>query len=1007
MADRPLSRPRPTPEPKPVLTTTSILRLSLLAAVLLGRGLPAFDVASAAPSAWLQEDPELEMLLAEEREEADRLRRQGQYADARRLLNEHLTDDEADAASRALLGRVWFDEGRLDRAERHLRQALEDARSAEVRRAAAFGLAQLLHSLGRDEEARDEALPILFEPDAGGHGQHLFLAAEVQTALGEREAAGQLLRRGAAGGQAGGWAELLHRARCLQRLGRIEEAGGALLLSDRRAREEGRGEADVLVALGDLYFEADREVAEGAGRSAAKAYDDALKLNPVHEGALLGLLELHQVNWMRQRRSAGGFLARMLELRPDSVDAHLASCANALRVGKLPVVREELGRLRELAPARRDVRTLGAALAWVEHDRPRCEAVLGELFEADPADSRPEREVGKHLLELYRFAEALPFLERAIERNPGDYLAWAYLGRARANTGDEEGGLEALRRSRREGGLRQDAWRKNMTMVLERLEREYVTADYGELSFAWMPDAAQVLATYLEPFYRQAREELSVRYGYTPGPTHIEVFRRHQDFSVRSTGFEGFPALGVCFGPVVTALSPISEMRGNFSWARTSFHEFTHVVHLGLSHNRCPRWITEGLATWEEAHRNPAWARNLRRALLDARANNRIIPVRDLNAAFRGPRIIFGYYEGGLICRMLIERYGFPPIIRLLEAFDEGLDLDAALARVFGITPEELDADLLRLVDEELADLRMEPRWRPESLPRLRLGLAREVPEDAAGLAAWQDGWCTQAWGAWQHGRRIDAEEALRQVGRASREPVRALFLLAELARTDGKPDEALELWERAFAAGGEDFFARIHAGTLKLGLGEFDEAEEHFLAAERAFPGFENPEMAAELKLVALYIEEGRRDDAMEAAERYLHYDAGSYTWRRRVADWHSGAGRWEKAAFLLQEANEIDPFSRSLHLEWGTALEHLERYREALREYVVAGIVPEHLNQEGPQPMTDAEHGELSGRRARCLVRLGLLEEAQELLEAAAEEGLEAEALRESARLLEDAGS
>ena len=64
---------------------------------------------------------------------------------------------------------------------------------------------------------------------------------------------------------------------------------------------------------------------------------------------------------------------------------------------------------------------------------------------------------------------------------------------------------------------------------------------------------------------------------------------------------------------LVTAVSPLAEMRGTFSWARTSFHEFTHVIHLGLSHNRCPRWITEGIATWEEVNHNPSWSRNMRR----------------------------------------------------------------------------------------------------------------------------------------------------------------------------------------------------------------------------------------------------------------------------------------------------------------------------------------------------------------------------------------------------------
>jgi p-hydroxybenzoate 3-monooxygenase len=83
------------------------------------------------------------------------------------------------------------------------------------------------------------------------------------------------------------------------------------------------------------------------------------------------------------------------------------------------------------------------------------------------------------------------------------------------------------------------------------------------------------------------------------------------------------------------------------------------VIHLGLSHNRCPRWITEGLATWEEEHKHACWTRNMRRDLIDALANDDLIRVRDLNRAFRGPRILFGYYEGGLLCKMLIDERGF------------------------------------------------------------------------------------------------------------------------------------------------------------------------------------------------------------------------------------------------------------------------------------------------------------------------------------------------------------
>ena len=45
----------------------------------------------------------------------------------------------------------------------------------------------------------------------------------------------------------------------------------------------------------------------------------------------------------------------------------------------------------------------------------------------------------------------------------------------------------------------------------------------------------------------------------------------------------------------------------------------------------------------------------------------------------RGPGVVFAYYQSGLLCQMLIEEHGFAPMVRLLESFDRGADLDRAL----------------------------------------------------------------------------------------------------------------------------------------------------------------------------------------------------------------------------------------------------------------------------------------------------------------------------------------
>ncbi len=997
---------------------------------------------AAAPGPLRQDDSqqELEELLADERRQADLLSRRGEPRGALRVLRELVGDEPGDAASRMLLARVRWQRGEVAGALADGRRALADAGEAghspaDLRRACARELAGMLTELGRVGEAL-EVLDGVRLDGAGDPRDSWALGLALAQGQG-REAARRVMELGAAasrepaagsGADPGGglaWRWALARARCEAWLGRLERASSTLVAALDRTSSPGGGggasagtdgadEPDLLVALGDIYFEADREVERAARRSPDELYREALEHNPTHAGALLGRFRLHRYNRQRRRHSPQEFLAALFAAHPEHVAGLLASVEADLADGRLLAARRNLARLVELAPQRRGVRTLEAALLAIEQQREAAEEILAELAAMDAANSAPRRTVGRLLLELYRFEEALPHLEAAIAADRSDHLAWAQLGRALANLGREAEARAALDNSHRAAGGRQDARRENLARVLEAMERDLVTHRAGEHTFRWRPDAAAVLEVYLVPHYARAREDLARRSGHTPGPVLIGVFREHRRFSVRSVGFEGFPALGVCFGAVVTAVSPLAKMRGTFSWARTSFHEFTHVIHLGLSHNRCPRWITEGLATWEEVRMNPAWTRNMRRDLVDARANGQLIPVRELNRAFRGPRILFGYYQGGLLCELLIREHGFPSMVAFLEAFDRGLDLDDALDEVFGISAEELDAAFARHVDEELADISIEPRWDAQGVATRRLSLARRAPPRVgAELAAWRDAWCTQAWAAWQDGRAVDAEEALRilagagqpagkQPAAAGDVPLRALRLRAEVALSRGNREEARELLERASAflfsdaaaadapvldaaatgapvldapagapGGGGEFRSLVTLGILQRDAGELERALASWAAAETCFPGYPEMPLAPELLAAQLRLERdgaGEKDAARAAQERWLAHNGGSFDLLVEVASWHQAAGRHGPAAESWRLANEVDPFVRSLHYEWGQALVELKRFDEALREFTVGPLVPPELDSEGPGPMSDGERERWRVARESC---------------------------------------
>ncbi len=911
---------------------------------------------------WPQEDGR----LAEADREllASELRR-GKAKEVLEELDEVLAELPGDFATQSLRALARFElcdyGGALEDAEAALRTAQEAEQALPAGKAyAGRVLAELRLELGRSREAlealqgvSDALQPADVAQDAWMLGRSLLFA-------GERERAREVLRVGAELRSSKDWEELLAQARCQRALGRIQEAASTLQAADSRARKAGGPEPDVLVEWGELVFEAYGEVEDfqaDEDASPRPKYEAALRLHPAHEGARMGLFELYRFNWRLSHHSPAELLEEMLDARPDSIRALLAQASASIDDGDLLSARQALKRLEELAPGRRDVRTQRAALLWIDHRRDEARAELESLAAEDAGDSAPEREVARHLVELYRFAEGLPFAEAAVKRDPRDWRAWKELGRARANTGDEANAFEALKRAQEAAEGRQDAWRRNTLMVLERMKKELVPYEAGAFRFLWAPESAKVLSTYFVPFYRDAREEVARRYGYTPDSIQVEVFHRWADFSVRSTGYEGFPALGVCFGGVVTAISPLSELRAQFSWARTAWHEFTHVVHLGLSHNRCPRWVTEGLATWEEGTRRSAWWRNSRRELLDARANAAIIPVRELNAAFRGPRILFAYFQSGLLCKMLIEEHGFGPLVRLLEAFDEGADLDRALRDVFGKTPEELDRAFLAFVDREITGLRIEPRWSKSATFLRSHKLEGSPPDDASERErlAWSEEWCRVAWGRyweWQLGEKrsrtppIEIEEALRLARKAGPLPARGLFLRGELEIAMGDLEAAVADFQAGFAAGGEDFRARMALATLLVRAEESSAAEEQYQAAELAFPGYDDPDLSAELRLAELYEGQGRQALANEARLRWLAFNADNYHIRVVVAESLDAEGRFAESASLWQEANEVDPFNRHLHVGWGRALARLERREEALREFDVALSIPTELD-------------------------------------------------------------
>jgi tetratricopeptide (TPR) repeat protein len=97
------------------------------------------------------------------------------------------------------------------------------------------------------------------------------------------------------------------------------------------------------------------------------------------------------------------------------------------------------------------------------------------------------------------------------------------------------------------------------------------------------------------------------------------------------------------------------------------------------------------------------------------------------------------------------------------------------------------------------------------------------------------------------------------------------------------------------------------------------------------------------------------RDDEAMAELAGFCNLTGRAFRPRLQLAEFYRAKGQRDLEAKLLEEANQIDPFMRSLHDRLGDAYVALGQNQAAVREYRVALAVPAAADRE----YLDAEEG------------------------------------------------
>lgn len=868
------------------------------------------------------------------------------------------------AGATTLLARLLFETGRYLQS---IDVALVAARDPLQRVAATTVQGQALSALGRLEEAEVAYRTIAGDP----------LAYRARADLG-----GLLLDRGRT--QEGWpWLEALvdayRRHETTSAIALVAVALAARRLGDfqlandvfRQAALLDRSRADTQLGWAQMFLD------KFDDKHAAQSVLEALEHNAHHPlaHALMAKLQLRQSMDFDEAEAA---LGRALAANPNLSVAYVIRAGMALRNMELAAADAALDHALAVNPNDLEALSMRAAVRFLADDAAGLERAKHAVLQINPTYSRMYSIISEYAEWEHRYPELVSLAREALRIAPEDPLARATLGLNLLRMGDEQAGLEELRAAWDRDHYNVQVF-NTLNLYENAIPRDY--ASFGSPPFAIRlhKDERAVLEPYLVPMLAKAYAELRKRYAFTPeGPLHIELYADPVQFSVRTTGLPSIGVQGVCFGKVVTALSPKA---GPFNWGQIVWHELSHVFHLQLSRGRVPRWFTEGLAEYETTVARPEWKREEDVLLYDALREDRLPALATMNRVFtraRTPRdLTTAYYTAYSAVKYVVERFGIERVRGMLKSWGEGKPSADVVQSALGVSLAQLDRDFRTFTTERLAhygaefELDFTP-YRDVDETRARAYAAPANPDAQASFAM----------ASVLANDFASAEAAARAALLIAPQHRIALFVLARVALQNRDAREAERCLRAMIATGADGYGLRMMLAHAALARSAALEALPELEAAIKL--DGDRPEAWQSLLEVAGRVKnEALATRAVSALAGLDQHDRAVHAAFVALLAKHEA---WPDVVRAGETALYIDPANPALHWHLGRA------YFETGRPAVALPELDRALALGHP------EVGDIQLTRARVLLALGKRPQAKVAAQAAvtAEPSLQGESER-----------
>ena len=657
---------------------------------------------------------------------------------------------------------------------------------------------------------------------------------------------------------------------------------------------------------------------------AGQVVKKALSLAPHNAAAHVAMAEIkfaHELDFSATEHEVEEALA----VDPKNVGALYFTAGLAVRAGDLPSADRALD--RGLAVNPNDLRLLStkAAVRWLADDRAGFEKVKQSVFAKNAEYANFYRIVGEFASWQPRHDEIAAMMRDAVQLDPGDVKAWAELGLNLIRTGDEQGGLTALRRA-----WDKDHFNVRVFNTLNLYEKEvavsYETVEGTPFRIRYHKDERPILSRYVPAMLSEAWNSMTKRYGFTPQtPIFIELYSTKQNFSVRTNGLPNVGVQGVCFGKTIAAMSPRADPA---NWGQVLWHELGHVFAIQLSKARVPRWFTEGLSEYETIVRRPEWQREEDPSLYAALQDGRIPPVDGFSRAFTLVDdirdVMTAYYASSQIHVFMASAFGAGKVPEMLRLWGEGKTTEEVFRRVLGITPAEFDVRMRAWLNRRLA--RYENQFVPDNHgPSLEIARAnvKKAPDDpkkqidlALALAVRRDlDGADQAVSAALAENSIDPD---------------AHFLRSKILQAKRDPAGARQELLGMVRRGHDGYAVRMMLADLAVDAKNIEAARFEFRLAHEFDPSMVEP-------IQALYdmAHKEKRDaealDWLRLAARLDQHDRKTY---RLLLEGLVAAGQFAEARAVGESALFVDVENHAIHRLYATALSQTGAHPNAVFE-------------------------------------------------------------------------